>query len=245
MITPYATVSVPTVASTQDAARARAAATGEAVLVVSGRQTSGRGRSGATWWEAPRAMYSSLAFRPAWSKETWPRLTLAAGLAVRTAIGSLADVVPGLKWPNDLVTFAGKLGGILTEVEGDLAVVGCGVNLWWPNAPAGVAAACRRDPGPGLARALAESWATALLETAAGPPGHWGAPAYREACVTIGCEITWDPDGSGVAAGIDDSGRLLVDATGGRVALASGAVRTVRVATVAAGEEHGGRGGDT
>ncbi len=241
MATRYATVSLVQVASTQDEAKQRAQG-GATVLVVAARQVDGRGRSGRIWWEAPRAMYSSLAFRPHWPTDAWPRLTLMAGLAVRGALGALTETTPALKWPNDLVTAGGKVGGILTEAEGDLVIVGCGVNLWWPEPPQGVVAACEVDPGPALATAVAEAWADALLMAATAPPDRWGVDAYRSACATLGQDVTWDPDGAGRAVAIDDDGRLVVEAGGRRIALDAGEVRAVRGATVApeAEEDQGG-----
>ncbi len=50
------------------------------------------------------------------------------------------------------------------------------------------------------------------------------APPRRERDALLGREITWAA-GSGVAAGVDDEGRLLVDVAGGeRVALDAGEV---------------------
>lgn len=190
-------------------------------------------------------MYSSLAFRPSWPAATWPRITLAAGLAVRAGLAALTPTTPDLKWPNDLVVGGNKLGGILTEAEGDLVMVGCGVNLWWPEPPPGVVAACPDDPGAGLGRALAETWATALLDSLGGGPQQWGASAYRNACATLGAEITWEPEGKGTAIDVDESGRLIVETATGTVALGSGEVRSVRGATVALDgtDERGGTAG--
>lgn len=243
MATPYATVLVDTVASTQDEARRRAADSGMATLVVAQRQVDGRGRSGRTWLEAPRAMYTSLAFRPDWDPAVRPRLTLVAGLAVRWALGELTPTTPNLKWPNDLVIPAGKIGGILTEAEAEWVVIGCGVNLWWNDAPSGIAAACDDDPGPGLGAALGERWAGGVLDAVDRGPDHWDADQYRKACVTLGATIRWEPDGSGAAVDIDANGGLVVATPTGRRVLTSGEVTLVRPATVAADPAHGEGGG--
>jgi BirA family biotin operon repressor/biotin-[acetyl-CoA-carboxylase] ligase len=241
LATPYAVVHLAEVASTQDEARLRVHDSGGAVLVVADRQVGGRGRSGRTWWEAPRAMYSSLAFAPAWPPATWPRFTLVAGLAVRAALADFTPTSPGLKWPNDLVAAHGKIGGILTEAESGLVVIGAGVNLWWPGAPDGVSAACPDDPGPELATSVAVRWADSVLAVASNHPGSWGVEDYRSACTTIGRDIRWDPHGAGRAVAVDDAGGLVVDTAGGRMVLSSGEVRTVRRATVAPDDDtHGG-----
>jgi BirA family biotin operon repressor/biotin-[acetyl-CoA-carboxylase] ligase len=242
LATPYATVVLNTVGSTQDEARQRAFVAGEATLVVAQQQVEGRGRSGRVWLEAPRAMYSSLAFRPGWAPEVRPRLTLVAGLAVRRALAALTPTQPDLKWPNDLVTSAGKIGGILTEAEGDWVVIGCGVNLWWPDAPTGIAAACPDDPGPELAENIGNEWAGTVIETVARDPVDWGVEEYRKACVTLDEAIRWEPNGSGVAVDIDAGGGLVVSTAAGRRVLTSGEVALIRPATVAPGSVDDERG---
>lgn len=234
MATHYATVELDSVGSTQDEARKRARAGSLPVLVVAQRQIAGRGRTGRTWLEAPRAMYSSLAFRPHWPAAVRSRLTLVAGVAVREAVAAQVGLKPGLKWPNDLVLPTGKLGGILTEAEDDVVVIGCGVNLWWDGAPPGVAALCSEDPGPELGSAIADGWASHVLDVAAGDPEAWPLDSYRAACVTIGADIAWSPAGRGTAVDVDFDGALVVETSAGTVHLTSGEVHTVRPATVAA-----------
>lgn len=237
LATHYATVYLDTVTSTQDEALRRAGPSGQPTLVIAQRQVAGRGRTGRLWLEAPRAMYSSLAWRPSWPVDQRSRLTLITGLAVRRALADLAGLRPDLKWPNDLVTPAGKLGGILTEAMGDWVVIGCGVNLWWPDSPPGVAAACASDPGAALAESVGRRWASEVLDVAAGRPHAWDVAAYRAACVTIGTAIEWEPNGEGVAVDVAVDGALIVDTPQGRRAITSGEVRTVRAATVAADQD--------
>ena len=222
MDTPYALVSLEVVGSTQDEARARF--TGFPVLVVAPRQTAGRGRQGATWQTAPRALAVSLAYSSDWEADSVTRIPLVAGL-------SLIQVLPGpnnLKWPNDLVRGPDKLGGILVERSDDTVVVGVGVNLWWPGAPDGYGAIFAEDPGPIAHLEIAERWAVEFLRRVAGDASEWGRDEYRAVCSTVGREITWDPGGSGTAVDVDDDGALLVETESGVERLASGAVREVR-----------------
>ena len=112
---------------------------GRPLLVVAARQTAGRGRRGRAWEEAARALAATLAFRPAWPEEAWPRLTLAAGLAACRALGEAVR----LEWPNDLVAGGVKVGGLLTEAAEGVVAVGLGVNLYWPEPTvAGAGALC-------------------------------------------------------------------------------------------------------
>lgn len=222
MDTPYALVSLEVVGSTQD--EARALFTGFPVLVVAPRQTAGRGRHGATWETAPRALAVSLAYSSDWEADSVTRIPLVAGL-------SLIHVLPGpnnLKWPNDLVRGAEKLGGILVERSEDTVVVGVGVNLWWPGAPDGYGAIFGEDPGSIAHLEIAESWAVEFLRRVAGDATEWGRDEYRAVCSTVGQVITWEPGGSGTAIDVDHDGALLVETNAGIERIASGAVREVR-----------------
>src|SRR3990172_3487586 len=109
MATPPSAFHLDVVGSTQDEARTRFS--GVPVLVTAARQTTGRGRSGAAWETAPRAVAASLAWEPGWPDAAAARLSLVAGLA---AADTLGDAI-GLKWPNDLMRGEAKVGGILTE----------------------------------------------------------------------------------------------------------------------------------
>ncbi|MEN9538345.1 MAG: putative bifunctional protein (BirA) : transcriptional regulator (Biotin operon repressor), BirA, partial [Pseudomonadota bacterium] len=92
--------------------RARAGRT-EPVLLVTERQTAGRGRLGRQWVSEPTSLCFSMGLMLA--PPSWSGLSLAVGLAV--AQGLHGDVK--LKWPNDLYLDTGsqgrKLGGILVE----------------------------------------------------------------------------------------------------------------------------------
>lgn len=151
-------------------------------------------------------------------------VTLMAGLAV-------LDVLPshvGLKWPNDVVVGDDKVGGILTERVDGVVLVGLGLNVAWADPPAGMAAMHRSDPGVEHARSVGEKWAAALLERVDTGPDSWGREEYVSRCVTIGRDVTWEPDGSGRAVGVGSGGTLLVETDGGVVSLDSGVVREVR-----------------
>lgn len=162
---------------------------------------------------------------------------LLAGLAARSALNEHSGVTPGLKWPNDLVTERGKVGGILVEASDDLVVVGLGVNLWWPGPPAGVAATCHHDPGPDLAGSIAAAWAEGVLAGLGRRPNRWGYDDYRAACVTLQSFVTWEPGGSGMAVDVAMDGGLVVETATGLTTLRSGEVHAVRSATLAAGAD--------
>ncbi len=223
MATPYVTILRNVVGSTQDLAADEFRHSSRPVLVVAARQTAGRGRSGNEWWDASRAVAASLAFSAALFpiEETFP---LAVGQAVRAALSSAIAVDVDLKWPNDLELAGCKVGGILVERSEERVVVGCGLNLYWPEAVAGTAGLLPADPGPHAGKEISELWANAVLAAA----GAWDRSTYLEACSTLGAEITWEPAGRGTVMTVDDRGGLVVDTDNGTVVLRSGEVRTIR-----------------
>jgi len=210
-------------------ARARAlaiAGTSHGTLVTAGSQSAGRGRQGRTWSAAPgRSLLMSVVLRD----ELPELLSLAAGLAVADVAG--ADAV--IKWPNDVLVRGGKLAGILVEArpQEHWAVLGIGVNVAvreedLPNELRdGRAATLGLEPGDVedvLRRLLA------ALEHRLALAGPAILQAYRERDGLFGRDVRWQ-GGAGVAAGIDDGGRLLVDVPGsGRIALDGGEVHLLR-----------------
>jgi len=195
---------------------------GVPVLVTADRQTAGRGRTGATWVHADRAVAASLAFAPAWDSQHHSLIPLVAGLSAAATF----DVE--LKWPNDLIYQGLKAGGILVEKSGDTVVVGLGVNLFWGAPIAGATARFVTDPGAEAATRLATSWASDLVGRLEADPAAWGRSEYERLCVTIGTAVAWEPGGSGQALGVDERGRLVVETAVGLAVLDSGEVRHVR-----------------
>ena len=183
----------------------------DGVVVAADHQTAGRGRRGRTWESRPgAALLVSVILRPAPSL-----VTLAAGVAAAEACQVVAGVAVELKWPNDLLLAGAKLGGILSELVGDAAVVGLGLNVAW--APAGAARL-----GRGVDRAALLHAYLAGLDTPGDVLGR-----YRHRCTTLGRRVRVELPGrsiEGVATGVDEDGRLLV----GGHAVAAGDVVHVR-----------------
>ncbi|MFH0784455.1 MAG: biotin--[acetyl-CoA-carboxylase] ligase, partial [Pseudomonadota bacterium] len=105
--------------------------------VIAANQTEGRGRLGKSWISAAgKGLYCSIIVRPRLAVEDFPKITLAAGLAVAQAIDRLCSGFTQLKWPNDIFLDGKKCGGILTESstmpeknDERFAVIGIGMNL--------------------------------------------------------------------------------------------------------------------
>ncbi|MBF0255123.1 MAG: biotin--[acetyl-CoA-carboxylase] ligase [Gammaproteobacteria bacterium] len=102
------------------------------------RQTAGRGRRGRSWL-SPFA--ANLTFSLLWPSPRPPQqlggLSLAVGVMVARRLRALGFAAVGLKWPNDLVTPQGKLGGVLIQLSGEgegpsNLVIGLGLNVQMP-----------------------------------------------------------------------------------------------------------------
>ena len=125
------------IGSTNTAAMAAAAeGAPEGSVFLAEEQTAGRGR-GANSWQSQRStgIYCSVVLRPALPPSEVLALSLAAGLAVRAAIGQVdSRVSADLKWPNDLLIDGKKVCGILAEMNAEATrvryiVVGIGINV--------------------------------------------------------------------------------------------------------------------
>ncbi len=217
MATPYLQFRHEEVTSTQDAARDLLDEL--PVVVIARRQTGGRGRSGSEWLSAPQALAVSVAYLEG-EADSRP-ISLVAGVAAARAIGGVE-----LKWPNDVMRGDEKVGGILVERSGSQVVAGLGLNLWWPEPPAGVGAVFAEDPGSDLHSRIGALWAAELLALIA--ERGWPAEEYRSLCSTLGRQIEWEPDGGGMAVGVDADGALVVETEDGARTISAGAVRHVR-----------------
>jgi BirA family biotin operon repressor/biotin-[acetyl-CoA-carboxylase] ligase len=104
-------------------------------VVLSERQTAGRGRRGRKW-VSPFAenVYYSLVLRIDGGMRQLEGLSLVVGLAVLQTLRELGIAAAGLKWPNDVLVGQKKIAGILLELVGDPAdvchvVLGVGINV--------------------------------------------------------------------------------------------------------------------
>lgn len=212
--------------STNERARELAGAGAPHGLVVTaGEQSAGRGRQGRAWTAPPgTALLLSVVLRDL--RETLP---LAAAVAV-------CEALPGLdcriKWPNDVLVGGRKLAGILVEgrPQEGWAVLGIGLNVSVEEFSGELAVTATSLALEGHAASsndhVLRSLLAALDARLADDPGDVLA-AWRERDALRGERVRWR-DGEGVAAGIDEGGALLVDTTGGQVALEAGEVHLLR-----------------
>lgn len=213
----------------------------EWLVVVAEHQTAGRGRLDRTW-ETPdkAALTFSVLLRPVVPADRWPWLPLLTGYAVGSALRE-AGADACLKWPNDVTVHEGKVAGILLErvetPEGPAAVLGIGINVTTTRAELPVETATslalegveadRSDLLSSVLAALAERYA----EWQAGGGASFAAD-YQRVCDTVGRDVRVElPSGqtlTGVAEGVDDDGRLLVETVEGLVPVGAGDVVHVR-----------------
>lgn len=106
----------------------------EGAVVVSKKQTQGKGRSGKIWVsDYDQGIYFSTILKPSIPISRASFLTQVAGAALATSLEKLG-VSCQIKWPNDLVLNGRKIAGILTEMRAEIEsisyiVVGIGVNI--------------------------------------------------------------------------------------------------------------------
>ncbi len=217
----------------------RAPQLGGNLMLIAERQNAGRGRAGRSWLSSEGGSLTfSLAWRFACPLHALAGLPLAVGVALAETLASL-DVKVQLKWPNDLLKDGAKLAGVLIETQSApdgaiWAIIGVGLNLTLPDAleaqigrPAASApwlAGMERDI---LAAALLTNLAAAMRAFERGGFGVFCA-RWNRLHAYQGCAVNIVDRGAiihnGLAAGVDDSGALLLDTAAGRVAIVAGDV---------------------
>ena len=227
--------------STNDEAM-RAARGGDAgrTWFVARSQSRGRGRQGRQWVSPSGNLYASLLLIDAVAPQIAPRLGFVAGVALACALRECIgdDKKLRLKWPNDILYDGAKLAGILLESTtlpggGFACIMGIGVNCasrpsdlaYRAIALADIAAPLRtpQDVFKSLSDALIDrldifaggtSFATIReewLATAAGLDETIRVNLARESL-------------TGIFRGIDDEGRLILEAGGTKRCIEAGDV---------------------
>lgn len=210
--------------------------------LVADRQTAGRGRQGRHWFDGRGNFMGSSPVRLQERDPAPASLSLVAGVALYEAVlpflATPRDLT--LKWPNDLMLGGAKLAGILLEREGDMIIVGIGVNLVAaPELPDRLTVALS-DLGPApdrdtFAQGLASSFARELdrWRTFGLDPliRRWESIAHRP-----GTTLKVHPPGEepimGTFAGLTKDGAL-------RLCLVGGEERVIHAGDVMLGQEEG------
>jgi BirA family biotin operon repressor/biotin-[acetyl-CoA-carboxylase] ligase len=225
-----------------------AAASGapEGSVYIADEQTAGRGRGGHAWHSSPgEGLYLSVLAKPSLHLREALWISLATGIAAQAAIFSTTGLKIDLRWPNDLLLDEKKLGGILVEtaVEPDsdatlrYAVIGMGINLNHAAFPADLAAlatSLRVATGEiqsrqALLLALLRALDYELTQLEEHAPDL--LDRFTAASTWVRGKRVHVPEQggyTGVTAGLDERGFLLVDADDGtQRTVLSGGVRTL------------------
>lgn len=224
-----------------------AAGAGHGTALRARVQTSGRGRRAHSWASPDGGLYLSILLRAAIPARVLPGLPIACGLGVLRALEEAGASGLSLKWPNDIVSADGKLGGILVEARANssetIAVCGIGINYHAPRRIERVDGALpvsslddclRASPLPGhddLARSIrarvletTDDWRGAIEQADADAAPLTGiVDAYNERLAYRGrCVRAVSPDGATIATGtftgVDLGGCARLLTTAGKMA---------------------------
>ena len=192
-------------------------------LVTADEQTAGRGRQGRIWTAPPRAAHPDVR-RPA---------RAARGAAARRRGGGLRGAAAARRDQVaqrhlDRAAQGRRHSGGGTTQEG-WAVLGIGLNVATEAFPPEL-----RETATSLRLEGSEIGAPEVLGELLVSLDRWlDRPtsdvlhAWRSRDALLGQEVRWSK-GSGAAAGVDDTGALLVDTASGRVSLDAGEVHLLR-----------------
>ncbi len=217
-------------------------------LVITQRQTAGRGRGSNRWWSDGDSLLCSVIIDPVklnLPEATWPRVSLCAGAAMCEVlarnVAGWPHVTVGLKWPNDVWLSGRKVCGILVEVppqpRGRLVIgVGLNVNNSLASAPPQLqtmATSLRNASGTEHdVSTLLIDWLQQLeadLKTLAAEDASL-AERCRNRCVLTGRVVSLDTGGqiaTGECLGIADDGALRLRLTNGEQRFYGGTVRDI------------------
>lgn len=220
--------------STQNVAHALAEQGAPAgTTVLANAQSAGRGRFGRAWMSEPgMGVWCTVIERPA-DASAMDVLSLRVGLNVAEALEPFADERLGVKWPNDLLTRRGKVGGILVEARwsgSSLAwvAIGVGVNVVAPDSVPGAVGLT-----PGARRTEVLVAVVRAVRSAASADGSLSTEElrrYGSRDVLAGRRIV--SPAAGTVTGVTATGALVVETARGS--------EHVRAGTIQLAEEQGG-----
>jgi BirA family transcriptional regulator, biotin operon repressor / biotin---[acetyl-CoA-carboxylase] ligase len=230
------------------AMEAAAAGAPEGSVFTADEQTAGRGRGDHRWHSpAGEGLYVSMLLRPRIEPNDALWLSLIAGLAAHRAIAEVTTIACDIRWPNDIMLGAKKMGGILTELateHGQVqhAVVGIGLNVNQSSFPVGLSTMAtslraetdrewpREEILHALLRAFSDEYMRLLKEESARKRiiGEFEqASSYAR-----GARVEVDDHGaaqfSGITEGLDERGFLKVRTADGMKTVISGGVRKLQ-----------------
>jgi BirA family biotin operon repressor/biotin-[acetyl-CoA-carboxylase] ligase len=232
--------------------------TDDFTVLVAGFQSAGRGRAGRDWLApAGSSLFVSVLLKPGGvPAERFSWLPLLSGLAMANAVTRfLPDKEVSLKWPNDVLVGDQKISGVLSELLPDISgvVVGAGLNVLQAKSELPIETATSISIESGQSIELDQILAAYLEQlkehyvawvSSLGDADLSGLRTkVLAACSSLGTTkgsrfgnsrvrviLPGDQEVLGNALGIDETGRLLVQAEGGKelIAVAAGDIVHLR-----------------
>ena len=103
-------------------------------VIISQKQTSGRGRLNRKWISPKGGIWLSIILHPKFDITFTTLIPIAASLALSLAIEKTLKKKPQLKWPNDVTIIGKKVAGMLVDLsiesnEIDNLILGVGINF--------------------------------------------------------------------------------------------------------------------
>jgi BirA family biotin operon repressor/biotin-[acetyl-CoA-carboxylase] ligase len=223
------TISYETLGSTNAEALARARAGERGPLwITAATQSAGRGRRGSTWVSTSGNLFATLLLSEPSAPDVASQLSFVTALALHDAVAECAPQLGPLlkvKWPNDLLLGGAKLAGILIEAESDpvfAVAIGIGVNCAAhpgdTSYPATDMAAAGALVGPApLLGVLSLAFVRRLAQWQRGQGFASVRADWLKRAAGLGQDIRVrlpERELSGRFQGLDDMGRLLLQAEG-------------------------------
>lgn len=201
-------------------------------VVVSEKQTKGRGRRERSFFSPTGGLYYTYTFE---AKDDLGRyldeipVTIIAAVAVTKAIEKVTGIATSIKWINDILLDDKKVGGILAEGILDnqgkpkAISLGIGINIRHQEFPGDIQEIAGSLNWDGSKEELAEEITRSLeslLEKTKNSDGREAIlKEYKDKCSTFGKKVVFQLDGKeteGEAVDLDESGQLIVRVFGGQ-----------------------------
>lgn len=171
-------------------------------VAIAGNQTSGRGRTGRSFFSPPHTgVYLSILLKRDIPAQNAGRLTTAAAIAACRAIENTTDAKPEIKWVNDVFIGEKKVCGILTEASvnfetgaPDWIITGIGFNVYkpeggFPEEIADIAGAVTHERRKDLRCRIAAEFLKAFDRLCSDLNNNGIYEEYRSRCFILGRDI--------------------------------------------------------
>ena len=179
--------------------------------ILSFEQSEGRGRGNRSWISPFGGLYFSFL------SERHQLLPFISGISIIQALPDLASELR-LKWPNDIILNGKKLGGILCQDDGKMAVIGIGLNF--DNTPPLPNSISLSDSNSRADKTTFLNDFLIFFKSNFVIPNEDIISKYSSYDCLISNQITWDT-GSGVVKSINPDGSLNVQTIDGNLSLYS------------------------